>query len=92
MIKYMLHLRLRLTLFDISVQLLKNVVNMLVYVTKVDKEKNTLEKTEGAIKYKQSRDTGNSGHTKHVTKTSNKHNTTHNTKQMSNTDPTKNWE
>ena len=48
----MLHLRLRLTLFDISVQLLKNVVNMLVYVTKVDKEKNTLEKTEGAIKYK----------------------------------------
>ena len=39
MIKYMLYLRLRLTLFDISVQLLKNVVNMLVYVTKVDIEK-----------------------------------------------------
>ena len=62
---------------------------MFVYVTKVEIEKNTLEKTEGTIKYKQSRDIGKSGHAKHVTKTNKKHNTTHNTKQMSKTDPTK---
>ena len=49
----------------------------------------TLEKTEGAIKNGQSRDTGNIEHTRHMTQT-NKTNTTQKTKKMSNTDPTKN--
>jgi len=49
----------------------------------------TLEKTEGAIKNGQSRDTGNIEHTRHMTQT-NKTNTTQKTKKMSNTDPIKN--
>jgi len=48
-----------------------------------------LEKPEGAIKNGQPRDTGNIGYTRHRTKTIKK-NTTQKTKDMSNTDPTKN--
>jgi hypothetical protein len=48
------------------------------------------EKTDGAMKNGQSRDTGNIGYTRHRTKT-NKTKTQHRTKKMSNTDPTKNW-
>jgi hypothetical protein len=49
-----------------------------------------LEKTKGAIKNGQCRDTGNIGHTRHETKTINlKHNTTQKTKKMSNLDATK---
>jgi hypothetical protein len=49
-----------------------------------------LEKTEGAIKNGQSRETGNIGHTRHRTKTSKANNTIQKTKNMSNIDPTKN--
>jgi hypothetical protein len=48
----------------------------------------TLEKTESAIKYGESRETGNIGYSRHRTKT--KKNTTQKIKKMSNTDPTKN--
>ena len=52
-----------------------------------------LEKAEGATKNGQSRDTGNSGHTRHKSKTNKKntqkHNTTQKTKTMSTTDPIK---
>jgi hypothetical protein len=52
-----------------------------------------LEKTEGVIKNRQSRETGNIGYTRHRTKTNKnekQHNTTQKTKKMSNTDPSKN--
>jgi len=42
--------------------------------------KKTLEKTEGAIKYGQSRETGNIGYTRHKTKANKTKNTTQNTK------------
>ena len=47
----------------------------------------TLEKPEGAIKSRQSRNTGNIGRTRHKIKTNktNKHNTTQKTRKMSNT-------
>ena len=48
-----------------------------------------LEKTEGAIKNEQSRETGNTVYTRHMTRTS-KTKTQHiKTKSMRNTDPTK---
>jgi len=51
----------------------------------------TLEKTEGAIKNEQSRDTGNIGHTRHRTKANKtKKNTNKKAKKKNNTDPTKN--
>jgi hypothetical protein len=43
--------------------------------------------TEGVIKNGQSRDTGNIGYTRHMTKTNKTKNTTHKTKELSNTDP-----
>jgi hypothetical protein len=49
-----------------------------------------LEKTKGAIKNGQSRDTDNIGYTRHRTKTNKTKSTTQKTKKMSNTDPTKN--
>jgi len=50
-----------------------------------------LEKTEGAIKNGQSRDTGNTGYTKHRMKTKQKTTTpTQNTEEMSNMDPIEN--
>jgi hypothetical protein len=49
-----------------------------------------LEKTEEAIKNGQSRETGNIGYTRHMTKTNKKKNTTQKTKKMSNTGFTKN--
>jgi hypothetical protein len=45
-----------------------------------------LEKTEGAIKNEQSRETGNIGQTRHMAETNNAKYTTHKTKKMSNTD------
>ena len=45
---------------------------------------------QGAIKNRQSRDTGNIGHTRHRAKTNKTKNTTQKTKKMKNTDPTKN--
>jgi hypothetical protein len=47
-----------------------------------------LEKTEGAIKNGQSRDTGNIRYTRHRTKTNKTTNTTQKTKKMSNTNLT----
>jgi hypothetical protein len=49
-----------------------------------------LEKTKGAIKNGQSRDTDNIGYTRQRTKTNKTKSTTQKTKKMSNTDPTKN--
>jgi hypothetical protein len=60
-----------------------------------------LEKTEGAIKNGQSRDTGSIGHTRHITKVNKKKTqqqhkkqaiTHQKTKKRSNTDPIKNRE
>ena len=54
---------------------------------------NECQKTEGAIKNGQFKDTGKIGHIRHTTKinkTKNKHNTTQKAKKMCNTDPTKN--
>jgi ribosomal protein S8 len=49
-----------------------------------------LEKTEGVIKNVQSRDTGNTGHTRQTIKyTKNTHNIIQKTYKMSKTDPTK---
>jgi hypothetical protein len=48
-----------------------------------------VEKTEGAIKNRQSRETGNIEYTRHRTKTNKTNNTTQKTKKMSNTDPNK---
>ena len=48
------------------------------------------EKTEGAIKNGQSRDTDNIGYTRHRTKTKKTQKKTQKTKNMSNMDPTKN--
>ena len=49
-----------------------------------------LEKTEREIKNGQSRDTGNIGYTRHMTKTNKKHtHTSQKTKTRSNTNPTK---
>ena len=49
-----------------------------------------LEKTEREIKNGQSRDTGNIGYTRHMTKTNKKHtHTSQKTKTRSNTEPTK---
>ena len=45
-----------------------------------------LEKTEGAIKNGQSRETGNIGYTRHRSKSNKTKNTTQKTKKMSNTD------
>jgi hypothetical protein len=47
------------------------------------------EKTKGAIKNEQSRDTGNIGYTRHMTKTNKTKNITQKTKKMNNTYPTK---
>ena len=44
-----------------------------------------MEKTEGAIKNEQSRETGNIGETRHMSETTNAKYTTHKTKKMSNT-------
>ena len=51
---------------------------------------NSFKKSEGAIKNGLSRDTGNTGNTRHKTETNKAqiHNTTHKNKRMSNTDPT----
>ena len=49
-----------------------------------------LEKTEGAMKNGQSRQTGNFGYTRHRKKTDKTKNTTQKTKKMSNTDLAKN--
>jgi len=50
-----------------------------------------LEKTEREIKNGQSRDTGNIGYTRHMTKTNKSHtHTSQKTKTRSNTNPTKN--
>jgi len=51
--------------------------------------KQMLEKTEGSIKNGQSRETGNTMYTRYRTRTSKPKTTTHKTKPMSNTDPTK---
>ena len=48
-----------------------------------------LEKTEGAFKNGQSRETVNTRHIGHRTKTNKAKNTTQKTKKMSNTDPSK---
>jgi hypothetical protein len=45
------------------------------------------EKTEGSIKNGKSRETGNTMHTRHVTRTSKAKTTTHKAEPMSNTDP-----
>jgi hypothetical protein len=49
-----------------------------------------LEKTEGAIENRKSRETGHIGYTRHRTKTNKTKNTTQKTKMISNTDPIKN--
>jgi hypothetical protein len=49
--------------------------------------KSTLEKTERAIQNGKSIETGNTGYTRHRTKTSKTKNTTQKTKKMNNTDP-----
>jgi hypothetical protein len=50
---------------------------------------NVRKKTEGAIKYGQSRETSNIEYTRHRTKTNKTKITTQKTKKMSNTDPNK---
>ena len=49
-----------------------------------------MEKTEGAIKNEQSRETGNIGETRHMAETNNAKYTAHKTKKMSKTDL--NWQ
>ena len=63
------------------VTLSKSKVNPLLY-------EQSLEKTEGAIKNGQSRETANIGYTRQTTKTHTTKITTQKTKEMSNTHPT----
>jgi hypothetical protein len=60
-----------------------------VFSSYVQNWKYTLEKTEGAIKKGQSRESGNIWHTRRQTKQNTQHNTTQKAKKMNNIHPTK---